>query len=101
VNTDAPWPDAEAAGQRGLKIQTKLHQWAKVADWHGHGESRMRRDPHVRFGGRSEETGGVERPVPRLASTLLAPAGGEGFMMPPCCIACCAECVPRGSAWLR
>jgi RNA-directed DNA polymerase len=28
VNTDASWPDAEAAWQRVLKIQTKLHQWA-------------------------------------------------------------------------
>jgi RNA-directed DNA polymerase len=28
VNTDAPWPDAKAAWQRVLKIQTKLHQWA-------------------------------------------------------------------------
>jgi hypothetical protein len=57
VNTDASWPDAEAAWQRVLKIQTKLHQWA-IPDWHEHVESRMRSDPHVRFGGRSEETGG-------------------------------------------
>jgi RNA-directed DNA polymerase len=28
VNTDAPWPEAEEAWQRVLKIQTKLHQWA-------------------------------------------------------------------------
>ena len=28
MNTDASWPDAEAAWQRVLKIQTKLHQWA-------------------------------------------------------------------------
>jgi RNA-directed DNA polymerase len=28
VNTDASWPDAEAAWQRVLQIQTKLHQWA-------------------------------------------------------------------------
>jgi RNA-directed DNA polymerase len=28
VNTDAPWPDANTARQRVLKIQTKLHQWA-------------------------------------------------------------------------
>ena len=28
MNTDAPWPDAEEAWQRVLKIQTKLHQWA-------------------------------------------------------------------------
>jgi len=28
VNTDAPWPDAKAAWQRVLRIQTKLHQWA-------------------------------------------------------------------------
>jgi hypothetical protein len=28
VNTDEPWPDADAAWWRVLKIQTKLHQWA-------------------------------------------------------------------------
>src|SRR5919106_2184390 len=28
VNTDDPWPDADAAWQRVLKIQTKLHRWA-------------------------------------------------------------------------
>ena len=28
MNTDAPWPDLTEAGQRVLKIQTKLHQWA-------------------------------------------------------------------------
>jgi RNA-directed DNA polymerase len=28
VNTDDPWPDADAAWSRVLKIQTKLHQWA-------------------------------------------------------------------------
>lgn len=28
MNTDASWPDAEAAWQRVLQIQTKLHQWA-------------------------------------------------------------------------
>jgi RNA-directed DNA polymerase len=28
VNTDDPWPDADAAWLRVLKIQTKLHQWA-------------------------------------------------------------------------
>jgi hypothetical protein len=28
VNTEAPWPDANTARQRVLKIQTKLHQWA-------------------------------------------------------------------------
>jgi hypothetical protein len=28
VNTDAPWPDADEASSRVLKIQTKLHQWA-------------------------------------------------------------------------
>jgi RNA-directed DNA polymerase len=28
VNTDAPWPDAQEARHRVLKIQTKLHQWA-------------------------------------------------------------------------
>ena len=28
MNTDAPWPDAEAAWRRVLQIQTKLHQWA-------------------------------------------------------------------------
>lgn len=28
MNTDAPWPDAKAAWQRVLEIQTKLHQWA-------------------------------------------------------------------------
>jgi RNA-directed DNA polymerase len=31
VNTDAPWPDADAAWWRVLKIQTKLHQWATDA----------------------------------------------------------------------
>jgi RNA-directed DNA polymerase len=28
VNTDEPWPDADSAWWRVLKIQTKLHQWA-------------------------------------------------------------------------
>jgi len=28
VNTDDPWPDANAVRLRVLKIQTKLHQWA-------------------------------------------------------------------------
>jgi len=28
VNTDEPWPDADTAWWRVLKIQTKLHQWA-------------------------------------------------------------------------
>ncbi|GAC1605108.1 MAG: group II intron reverse transcriptase/maturase [Acidimicrobiales bacterium] len=28
MNIDAPWPDAETAWWRVLKIQTKLHQWA-------------------------------------------------------------------------
>jgi RNA-directed DNA polymerase len=28
VNIDAPWPDADAAWWRVLKIQTKLHEWA-------------------------------------------------------------------------
>jgi RNA-directed DNA polymerase len=28
VNTDAPWPDADEAWWRVLRIQTKLHQWA-------------------------------------------------------------------------
>jgi RNA-directed DNA polymerase len=28
VNTVAPWPEAEVARSRVLKIQTKLHQWA-------------------------------------------------------------------------
>jgi RNA-directed DNA polymerase len=28
VNIDDPWPDADAAWWRVLKIQTKLHQWA-------------------------------------------------------------------------
>jgi RNA-directed DNA polymerase len=28
VNTDVPWPNADSARQRVLKIQTKLHQWA-------------------------------------------------------------------------
>jgi RNA-directed DNA polymerase len=28
VNADDPWPDADAAWSRVLKIQTKLHQWA-------------------------------------------------------------------------
>jgi RNA-directed DNA polymerase len=28
VNTDDPWPDADTAWSRVLKIQTKLHQWA-------------------------------------------------------------------------
>jgi RNA-directed DNA polymerase len=28
VNTDDPWPDADAAWSGVLKIQTKLHQWA-------------------------------------------------------------------------
>ena len=28
MNTDAPWPTADAAGRRVLKIQTKLHRWA-------------------------------------------------------------------------
>jgi RNA-directed DNA polymerase len=28
VNTDGPWPDADTAWRRVLKIQTKLHQWA-------------------------------------------------------------------------
>jgi len=28
VNTDVPWPNADLARQRVLKIQTKLHQWA-------------------------------------------------------------------------
>ena len=28
MNTDDPWPDADAAWWRVLKVQTKLHQWA-------------------------------------------------------------------------
>ena len=28
MNTDAPWPTAELARARVLRIQTKLHQWA-------------------------------------------------------------------------
>ena len=36
MNTDAPWPDADEAWSRVLKIQTKLHQWASG-------------DPHRRF----------------------------------------------------
>ena len=28
MNTDVPWPNADVARQRVLKIQTKLHQWA-------------------------------------------------------------------------
>jgi len=28
VNTDDPWPAADAARLRVLNIQTKLHQWA-------------------------------------------------------------------------
>ena len=28
MNTDEPWPDADTAWWRVLKIQTKLHQWA-------------------------------------------------------------------------
>src|SRR3979409_2470348 len=36
VNTDVPWPDADSAWSRVLKIQTKLHQWATD-------------DPHRRF----------------------------------------------------
>ena len=28
MNTDAPFPDADEAWWRVLKIQTKLHQWA-------------------------------------------------------------------------
>ena len=28
MNIDASWPDASASGQRVLRIQTKLHQWA-------------------------------------------------------------------------
>ena len=28
MNTDDPWPDADASWSRVLKIQTKLHQWA-------------------------------------------------------------------------
>jgi RNA-directed DNA polymerase len=31
VNTDASWPSLEEAEARVLEIQTKLHQWAKVA----------------------------------------------------------------------
>jgi RNA-directed DNA polymerase len=31
VNTGAPWPTAEEAAARVLRMQTKLHQWA-VAD---------------------------------------------------------------------
>lgn len=31
MNTDAPWPTAEQAAARVLRMQTKLHQWA-VAD---------------------------------------------------------------------
>ena len=36
MNTDAPWPDLDEAESRVLKIQTKLHRWA-------------RDDPHRRF----------------------------------------------------
>ena len=28
MNTDAPWPGADEAWARVLRIQTKLHQWA-------------------------------------------------------------------------
>lgn len=28
MNTDAPWPSAEQAAARVLRMQTKLHQWA-------------------------------------------------------------------------
>ena len=28
MNTDAPWPSADEAWARVLRIQTKLHQWA-------------------------------------------------------------------------
>jgi len=31
VNTDASWPSHKEAEARVLEIQTKLHQWAKVA----------------------------------------------------------------------
>lgn len=31
MNTGAPWPEAQAAWRRVLRMQTKLHSWA-VAD---------------------------------------------------------------------
>src|SRR5690606_24423056 len=36
---------------------------------HGHVESRMRGDTHVRFGGRAGETDRIERPAPRPGPT--------------------------------
>jgi putative ABC transport system substrate-binding protein len=64
VNTNASWPDLIEAKPRVLKIQTKLHQWAKP---HRHGpvESRMRGDMHVRFGGAGRGNGPAERRTPR------------------------------------
>ena len=63
MNIGAPWPDLEEAEPRVREMQSKLHQWA-VADPgrrvhtqpQEYGESRMRREPHVRFGGRAAET---------------------------------------------
>ena len=56
VNTDVLWPERDWAESQVLRIQTKLHQWARIARGHGLVESRMRGDTHVRFGGRAEET---------------------------------------------
>jgi hypothetical protein len=69
VNTNASWPDLIEAESRVLKIQTKLHQWAKT-DWHEPVESRMRGDMHVRFGGAGRGNGPAERRIPRPDPTL-------------------------------
>ena len=63
MNTGASWPSLIEAESRVLAMQTKLHQWARDPDalvrhsnGHEHMESRMRRESHVRFGGRAGET---------------------------------------------
>ena len=59
MNTGASWPGSSES--RVLSMQTKLHQWAMADSGrhfrrHEHMESRMRRESHVRFGGRAGET---------------------------------------------
>ena len=74
MNTGASWPSLIEAESRVLAMQTKLHQWAispssdivsrarrsrrpgQAFQRHEHMESRMRRESHVRFGGRAGET---------------------------------------------
>ena len=60
MNIGAPWPDLEEAESRVRGMQSKLHQWAVATEppliGTNTGESRMRRESHVRFGGRTAET---------------------------------------------